>query len=301
VAPILFLSGKGLNIDNYHQIFYKFLPRFLAITFDIIFAFFFLGSFAVMLTGSGALLEESFDIYYFFGVIITLFIIFITLILKVEGMYKINSYFIPFILIITLLVIIRFIPEISLSFIKGVLLEKINLGGGKTIWLRDAVLYGTYNLSMASGVMIGIAVNEKKRTVIRGSIFGGVILFVLNVLIFLGLKTAYYQSPSEQIPMLYLATTNGGLLSYLYIFGLFFAMVSTAIANCYALTQRLKFFGVKYKWGLISIIILVLPLLNLSFSYLVETLYPLFGYMGLIILAYIILIYLYRKVSLSRK
>ena len=172
VAPILFLSGKGLNIDNYHQIFYKFLPRFLAITFDIIFAFFFLGSFAVMLTGSGALLEESFDIYYFFGVIITLFIIFITLILKVEGMYKINSYFIPFILIITLLVIIRFIPEISLSFIKGVLLEKINLGGGKTIWLRDAVLYGTYNLSMASGVMIGIAVNEKKRTVIRGSIFG---------------------------------------------------------------------------------------------------------------------------------
>lgn len=300
IAPLIFRTGKSLGICNYHQFFYEYLPYYFAFLFDLIFSLFFLGSFAIMLAGSGTLLNESLHINYSLGICISLMVIFFILLLKVNGIYRANSYFIPFILLITVIIIVRFIPEKSVMFIKEIIFDKIKLTvDERTGWIKDAVLYGSYNLAMASGIMIGIARNEDSKTVVTGSVVGGLFLFLLNILIFIGLKTAYYQTPTEEIPMLYIALKNGGIFYYLYIIGLFFAMISTAIANCYALTQRFKYFNIKYIWSLLIIFIIAVPFLRFGFSSLVETLYPLFGYMGFVMLVLMVYKYLVRSFNLS--
>ncbi|ACL71090.1 YkvI family membrane protein [Halothermothrix orenii] len=281
LGPVYFRFNSELGVKSYHDFLYRYFPYPVAVLIDFIYIFFLIGSISVMLAGSGTLFNEVVGLSYRTGIMTTLVFILATLYLKVEGVLTVNSYLIPVLIVITVLTVVLFLPEFSINFYFQEL--KGSLEGNN--WFTDSVLYGSYNLSIAMAVITGIGRKEDKKTLMSGGIIGGIILLILNLLIFLGVAAAFHSPPSGEIPMLFLAAQRGKVLYIGYIVGLYFAMVSTAIGNYYALNHRLiSLFNLKYAIGLLIISIMILPLTRSGFAGLVEKLYPAFGYLGFIIL-----------------
>ena len=63
-------------------------------------------------------------------------------------------------------------------------------------------------------------------------------LGLLAAAIVVGLLANYTQIAGQSVPMLFLAQ-DFGLLKYLYVFVLWFAMLTTAVANVFGLVKRM--------------------------------------------------------------
>ena len=287
LAPFLFRLSKDLAISNYHQYFYSFLPLPFPVCFDLIYSFFLMGSVSVMLAGSGEIFKDLLGMPYWLGVILTLFIILSVLYLRVEGVITVNSFLVPALIIITMITIYKYIQGIDPALIKNILQFK----GERKEWLLDAVLYGSYNLIISLAVMTEVVSREKKGDITQGGILGGVLLLILVFIIYLGLLTAFDRSPQHEIPVLSLARQGGKAVYLAYIVALYFAMLSTALANFYAFSRRIvTLFKIKYEFALLITPILILPLVKFGFSSLVDRLYPSFGYLGIIFIIYFLIL-----------
>lgn len=280
LVPFFLQFTRKLKIDSYHLVFYRYLPKYVAFGFDIIYALFLLGSIAVMLAGSATVFRDVLNLPYFLGILLTLFLVLIILYLKIEGILIVNSYLVPFLVIITIITVIKYFIDINFNF---VLEFSVNREG----WITDSILYASYNLIMAIAIMTSIVNKEEKETIFWGTFWGGIVLFLLNIVIFTGLIIAFTSVPLEEIPMLYLAQKGGKSIFILYIVSLYFAMVSTIIANYFAFNYRLtSLLNLKYEYSLLLTLIFVLPLVYLGFSTLVAKLYTAYGYLAFIILSF---------------
>jgi uncharacterized membrane protein YkvI len=86
--------------------------------------------------------------------------------------------------------------------------------------------------------------------------------------------------------MLYVAGAVSSLAKTGYMIVLWIGILTTAIANAYGFAQRLsEHSGLRYNWCLILAVTLALPLAFKSFAFLVATVYPLLGLLGIVILA----------------
>ncbi|MCG8514977.1 MAG: hypothetical protein MI740_12605 [Halanaerobiales bacterium] len=287
LAPLLFRLSKVLVIDNYHQYFYRFLPRPLAVFFDLIYSFFLIGSVSVMLAGSGEVFKDLLGLDYWLGVILTLSLLLFALYLKLEGLITVNSCIVPVLLLITIVTVGKYIQGIDPARFSALFEFK----GASSGWLLDAILYGSYNLIISIAVMTEVVANEEKGDIWQGGILGGVLLLILALLLYLGLISAFAHSPQQEIPVLSLARQGGRVVYLAYIVALYFAMLSTALANFYAFNRRMvTLFKIKYELILVLTPLLLLPLVRSGFSGLVDRLYPSFGYLGIIFLIYFLIL-----------
>lgn len=291
LAPLFFRLGKKCEIESYQLFFYRYLPNPLSYIFDFIYSCFLIGSVSVMLAGSGMVFQNLLGLPYIIGVIITIVFVLITLVLNHEGILTVNSILIPALIIITIVTVISFLISHSPSFLEGHVEGIFELS--TVDWFLDALLYGSYNLVMAIAVMTNILYKEKGENITAAGILGGVILIILLLIIFIGLISAYPQITRVEMPILYLAVRVSKWIYLLYILALYFAMVTTAIANYYAFTMRfISLVKIKYNTGLILGLLFILPLMPSGFAKLVDMLYPVFGCLGmLIIFFYLILLF----------
>lgn len=295
LGPLFFNMVRRCAVESYQQIFYKYFPEPLAYLLDIIFGCFLLGSVSVMIAGSGTLFFSFLGLPYFVGVIFTIVFILIIMKLKIEGIFTISSILIPFLIIITIYIVIFWFVNTDLTWerwfdlgsIKG-----INIG---LEWIRDGLFYGAYNLVMAVAVMTNIVYKENENNVLLAGVIGGIILCILIIIIYLGLTFFYQDTSVQEIPLLNIAKNSGKRGYLLYIIALYFAMITTAVANYYAFTNRfVSLFNLGYEKSLISGLVLILPLIPSGFSKLVNNLYPVFGGLSLIICFFYLLIF-YRE------
>lgn len=283
LAPLFFKLGKKYDIESYQCFFYKYLPGPFSYMFDLFYSCFLLGSVSVMLAGSGAVFYNLLGIPYLLGVTITIIFIILTLILSHEGILTVNSILIPILTIITIYTVVSYVMNPYSISIKEVIGS--DFSSGNLSWLKDSLLYGSYNLVMAVAVMTNIVYREEKENITIAGILGGIILTILLIVIYIGITFAFPDGPTQDIPILFLAGKLGRGVYLLYIIALYFAMVTTAIANYYAFTQRfISLVKIKYEYGLLIGLIFILPLLPSGFSKLIDYLYPVFGFMGMLII-----------------
>lgn len=276
-----------LSPKNYHMLFYT-KSNLFGIFFDFIYSFFLWCSCVVMFTGMLTIVHSYSNFDLAADMLIIFFIIFTILYFKLNGIFNLNIFIIPLLVVIAITTVILFIPDYSIDFLQKVLFK--DNSGDSFLKLRgviDASLYGSYNLALVLGVMVGMINNMQKKEVILSTVIGGFILVILNLLIFIGLKISFYQTPEEEMPMLFLARKNGYISYFSYIIGLFFAMLSTMLANCYTLIKRLEEFKISYSLTLFIVLVTIFPLTKLGFSRLVSLLYPISGFFGLLLLTYL--------------
>ena len=271
------IISKKYNLKNYDEFLNKIIKnKIIKKIIKLIINIFLLFSFYIMVAGISAFFDQQFNLNKLFSSIIFCIFCFFIFNNNIEKIIKINSLLVPIIIFI--------------FFIFG--LKNINYLNNKKIienknnWITSSAIYTSYNtitLIGLTGIMNKYLKNKKECLIT--SIITGIGILVLALIIFLLLINL---KGRVEIPILFISNLFGGIYKYLYCIVIFFAIFTTAISDGYTFIKNVS---EENKSKTINIIICTtaIPISLFGFSNLVNTLYPLFGIIGLIQIFFILI------------
>ncbi len=252
----------------------------------IIISYLFIG-FCIMLAGSGAVFKEQFNLPYNVGIYVMAFLCFLTLVFSVKGISFVNKIAVPFLIIGIILVGSGIILKEGFVFsnFNGVSITKTGN------WVTSALLYVSFNSISAIVILASLLpIVDSEKQAVKGGIFGGLGLGVMAIFILLSTLILYTDVYGIEIPMIRVAGLLGKWSGYMYSAILWLAMFTTAIGNGFGCVNRITASSKKNQLFISAIFCIIsIPLAKIGFSSLVSIIYPLFGYLGIFMLVYIII------------
>lgn len=257
------------------------------------------GIFVIMSAGAGALLNQVFDLPHYVGCIVFTLSACIVSLSGISGTVKFFSSIVPVLVICTIFICIVALKKYGFNSELPI----TNTNPLLNNWWFSAITYVSYNMITLIGTIIPVGANiQRKRTVYGGILFGCFIALSLAFGILLAVASVYGSSKAE-LPMLNIAMRLGNITGYIYAILLIIAMFGTSLSSIVAI---IVYFENKipkcnkHKKIIIFIIGIITFLCSLSgFGNLVNTLYPIFGYIGFAVLALIIGNFIYLKINKS--
>jgi len=282
-ASILYLSVQ-YGTGNYLLLINNLTAPWVAKIFDLLSMAMLLAGLSVMLSGSGAVFSEYLKITAWPGVLFLLFIVNLVLTGGMTGVIRFNSWLVPVklaaIIIVSLLVLVIFkgatpSPEgISSSFF-------VSPGN----WFLSGVLYVSYNMILVLAVLSTLGDRVTSRRAVAGGVVGGVVLGIAVGVLLLAQLKLYPAIAGYKVPVLFMAGEIGDMFRIPVAILIWLAILTTAVANAHGLAARFAPPGsLKYKLVGGGCTLLALPLARLDFDRLVGTIYPVFGYAGLLMM-----------------
>lgn len=249
---------------------------------NIIINIFLCATFFIMISGFGTYLLQSFGMNQIIGSSILALISYIVFLRKIESFAKINNIVIP--ILITIILIIGIINIVNLKKIdNNIYLDK------SYFWILQAILYASYNLVLVEPVLVNLKQFLKnKKTILKISIGVGIIMTILATLEFLLLTNVDVNFKNLEMPLVYVVEKTFPRFTYLYgiiiLIAIFTTAVSVGISFLNNISKNKKSFPQKAEILCISSVIIS----QISFSKLVEYLFPLFGFLGLLQMIFIL-------------
>lgn len=150
-------------------------------------------------------------------------------------------------------------------------------------WLISCILYVSYNLALATTVLVPLGSSIRSRTAIRlGSLFGGLLLAALSFLIVATILIHYPQILSVQIPMLMISCSQDPLHAALYTAVFAVALFTTSTACLYGCAAKLRtLLPIGNLPSLILTALAAACCTQIGFSRLIAVAFPIFGYLSL--------------------
>lgn len=154
-------------------------------------------------------------------------------------------------------------------------------------WYFAAVLFFSYNFFAATGVLTPIGNRLRDKRVSRRGIAIGCVVLTLMTFGVLSAITLRPESIHTELPMLEVAAEISGVLSSVFALLLMGGMFGTA-SNCglYTVDFLCKKTVFAQKHRLLTVLAMMLIAFGISlfgFSGLISTMYPIFGYFGILI------------------
>lgn len=249
---------------------------------NIIINVFLCATFFIMISGFGTYLSQAFGMNQIIGSSILALISYIVFLRKIESFAKINNIVIP--ILITIILIIGIINIVNLKKIdNNIYLDK------SYFWILQAILYASYNLVLVEPVLINLKQFLKnKKQILKISIGVGIIMTILATLEFLLLTNVDVNFKNLEMPLVYVVEKTFPRFTYLYgiiiLIAIFTTAVSVGISFLNNISKNKKSFPQKAEILCISSVIIS----QISFSKLVEYLFPLFGFLGLLQMIFVL-------------
>ncbi|ODA41517.1 hypothetical protein [Desulfosporosinus sp. BG] len=278
------------KITSYSEFFKRLLGNRWGLWADgLVSILLFLGMLA-MISGSGALFYEYFGFTRWLGIILTGTVIALALWFRGEGVLWINSVLIP----------LKFIICLGIAT-AAVFFAASGDGEGIVVlpnpivqhWALSAILYVSFNFTLAMVVFASLGRDVQRPGARIGAVLGGVSLGIFAF--FIG--SALLRFPEViglEIPMVAVAGKLGDWPAFFYVVVLWLTMITAAIGNGFSLVSRVvQTNKLSYGNATLLILLLLLPIAGVRFSQIVQFVYPLFGYLGLVFLPTIL--YFWRR------
>lgn len=238
--------------------------------------------FAAMIAGSGESLSEMAGCKKAVGVFFILIITALILFFDVRGVMAANGAMAAFIVIGTVGVCMYLFN-----------FREINVFKYDVKWLVSGATYTGYNILTASTVLPPMSRFCKSGK--RVGIISGCVIFVLLCSLW-GIISIYYGKINLGVfPMLTLCRRHGVIIGAIYSAVLFAAMLTTAVANAFSLTDMFR--GTKlFRIG--AVIAPGLLLSSFKFDFFIGKVYKYAGFLGIAFMLYIVVRnYLMEKVD----
>lgn len=217
-------------------------------------------SYLVMLACGGEALLESFRIPAPLGNVITCIITLLIVSFGIESVYRFNLVATPVLLIMILL-----IGCVGLWYPAGLFQER-------TKPVFDMLTYTGYNLLSILPFLAAISDDTAKKDGIFGICTGFFLILVAGLLLKVLLNAYHTTVANEALPILKIIDMISPRLSYLYTVMLYLSVLTTAVNGLYAVTRG------KHT---LTVSIALLGFSFFGFTNLINSLYPLFGYVGI--------------------
>lgn len=297
VCSMFVKISSSFNLKSYGELIKLISPGFLGQITDIFTSFFLMSGAAVILAGSGALLNQYFGLSKWIGIIIMALLSFLVLMKDTKGIIGINSIIVPSLILVISTIFILYIlfakDFITLNHLKSIPYYKNE-------WFLSTLLYAGFNMLCCSGVLVPLTNEFKKNsTIIGGIILGSIgltlLCTVINIMLMLNVPYIY----KYEIPLLYISHRFGNLLQVMLLAIIWFEMFSTVVSDVYSVGKMLQNMSEKgrvygtstfttglwnyflnhitYKRSVVLILLLAFPFSQIGFSNLIKILYPSFG------------------------
>lgn len=281
---IMALAVK-LKTSNYQSIYFFILGKQLARLMDVLSIFMLPGSLVVMLAASGTIWAEQFGFSVWLGSTLAALITCLVITRGLHGIIAVNLILVPLKIIVIILIALGAICYRHGSIHQPLaILSASNMTAGNWVW--SSILYVSYNLVLALAVLSSLGRIIPLGVGMAGGFIGGTVLGVTAALITIAELTFYPEISAVELPLVYIAGFLNKKLTYLVGLLLWLAILTTAIADAHGLACRMAPKG-DWHYKLIGggMTLAVLPFAGHNFSSLVRLIYPLYGYLGLILLA----------------
>lgn len=269
------------NINDYKD--------FLSVIFDgnvklinitnVIINIFLCATFFIMISGFGTYLSQAFNINQILGSCILAVISYAVFLRNIEGLAKINSIIIPILILVIVIIGIKNI--FNMNF------ENISINKDTSIfWLVQSILYASYNLILVEPVLINLKkMLKSKKQIIMTSVGVGINMFILTLLEFF-LLTHLENLRTSEMPLI--TVIQHKFSNFTLIYGMIILIAIFTTATSLGISFLNNICKNKKSFPQIAAILCITSVIvsPIGFSNLVNNLFPLFGFLGLIEIFY---------------
>ena len=245
---------------------------------NIVINIFILITFFIMIAGFGAYFEQQFGINSLIGSTILAILSFIIFNKSLRGLVKANGILVP--ILISFLIIIGLLCSKGIHVLE---LQKYVIKSNGLKWLLDAILYCSYNSILLIPVIITLKdyIKNKKQNILISAITT-IIVIILSIMIYIILLKVDVDITKLEMPAVYVVSNMFKLLSIIYGFIILASIFTTSISLGTSFLQNTC--NNKKSYLQIAGIMCITSVLvsKIGFSNLVNILYPIFGYLGII-------------------
>lgn len=238
---------------------------------------FLLITFYIMIAGFSSFLNQEFNMNKIIGSILIIFFCYLAFQKNISSLVKISNYIIP-----VFIIFILFCSFQNLNFIDNY--NNISLyikQDNYVLPIIKAVLYGCYNCVLLIPLLITLKnyINNLKN-IYSASIINFVIIALLSICVFNILLLGNSKIFSLDMPLIEIIKKYGNIISIIYLILIGSSIYTTAISTGCAFLNGCTLKNIKRNSILICSSAIVLS--QISFSVLVELLYPILGILGFI-------------------
>ena len=239
---------------------------------------FMLVTFFIMVAGFGTYFMQQFGLNQLIGSSILALITYIILNTNVKGVVKASEIIVPILIISVIIIGLMNLKDLSLLQIKNYLIQNNNLE-----FILEAILYASYNSILLIPVLITLNkyIKNKKQTTIIG-IISAVIISIMSILIFLLLTKVDVTIENLEMPVVYVVSNMLKILEYIYGFIILGSIFTTTISLGVSFLQNTSKNKKSYTQIALIMCITSVIISKIGFSNLVNMLYPIFGYLGIL-------------------
>ena len=245
---------------------------------NLIINIFILVTFFIMIAGFGAYFEQQFGINSLVGSSILAILNFVIFLTSVKGVIKANELLVP--MLIVFLVIIGFINIIDINIVK---LGNYIIRTNQSNYILSAIIYASYNSILVIPVLITLKkyINTKKQ-ILFISLISTIIVILLATIIFLILIRVDVDITKLEMPAVYVVSNIFKFLEIIYGFIILGSIFTTSISLGTSFLKNVS--KNKKSYTQIATVMCITSVLisKIGFSNLINLLYPIFGYLGLI-------------------
>ncbi|MBO0991988.1 YkvI family membrane protein [Bacillus sp. SD088] len=277
--------GSRLKADDSKDVFIYFCGKYLGIFFYWFAQLFILVVFVVMISGAGATVSEYFGTGIVTGRAIMAILVLITALLRLETIIKILGIAGPIIIIFAVIVGAGNFDSAGFSQAEEVIKE-LNLSKATNSWWQAGFVYSSFVLLVALPFLANLGKEESRRkNVIIGGILGGLIMLTGVFAIYIGTLSNIEQLHTKDIPTLFLASQISPAIAFIFSIILLIAIYTTAVGMLWTVAIQFSK-GSTFKYRIIVIALTILGFFGglFPFAKIIDLVYPIVGYIGLILM-----------------
>ena len=269
------------NIENYSQLQSKFIQnKKIIVIINSILNILLLISFYIMIAGFGAYFEQELEINKLIGSTILAIICMIIFFTNVKGVLKVSEFVVPALILSIIIIGTKNIIEIQDWHIEEV--------ASQGNWIVSSIIYSSYNMILLIPVLISLRKTISSQKSIKFiAIFTGIIMLITTMMIYLLLLRVDVTIKPE-MPIVYVVSKFYNQFKKIYAFIILASIFTTAISIGTGFLQNTSKNQRSYTQLMLIMCITSLIISNFGFSKLVNNAYPIFGYLGIVQIFYLL-------------
>ncbi|MFG6147617.1 YkvI family membrane protein [Halobacillus sp. B23F22_1] len=281
--------GSRLKTTSHKEVIYQISGKVLGTVIDYVLIFTLFGVGVVMIAGAGSNLNQQFGLPVVAGTIIMTILVFLAGMLKVDRVVNIIGSITPFLILFVLL-----ISVFSFMTADGTFAELDSKANELTTtlpnWFISTINYVSFNIAVGASmalVMGGAETNRK--TAALGGLIGGLGIGLLIILSNLAIFSKVEHAGQADLPMLAIVSDVSPVLGVVMSIVIFAMIFNTALSMFYSFAARFSTVETKqFKVFFTGTMAVGFIVSFFGFTKLVAYFYPLIGYLGLTLIAVLI-------------
>lgn len=292
VAVEFFLVGRAKNFDRPSRIFHYYCGKYLGTFFDYFSILFVFLSFTVMVAGAGAVFEEHYGLSKYAGGIGLAIVVGISVWFGLKSLVDVIGKIGPVIVVVAIALGLVGIFMNPGGIVEGnELVGQLNVKQASNNWFMAGLSYVGFCMLWLAAFLTALGKTTKsRREATAGGTLGAVAFSIACMIVALGLLANIKTVAGTEIPMLVLANNLSPVIAAGISVMILAGIYTTAVPLLWTVSSR--FFadstpGFKYLTITLAIVGTVIGLL-LPFSDMVNIVYVINGYVGILLLVLMI-------------